>query len=222
MENELQRTPEWYSQRLFRFTSSELDNLLTEPRSKSDREAGLMAESCKKYVYDKISEYITNGTILDYKDIDTREVRWGEEHEDEARSAYERRMNVKVDACGFFPYKDYFGGSPDGLVGDDGLIEIKCPYNGSIHVMYMLLEGQEDLKRVKRDYYAQIQGNFIVTGRKWCDFISFDPRVQNPALAIKVLRILPDEGFIDLCKRQLEKANKYKEEIKEKLIGMIA
>lgn len=219
--NDLQRTPEWYSQRLFRFTSSELDNLLSEPKTKADKEAGTLSESSKSYVYDKISEYITNGTILDYKELNTKEIRWGEKYEDEARCKYEDQTGNKVDLCGFFPYRDYFGGSPDGLVGDEGMIEIKCPYNGSVHVRYMLLKTQEDLKRLKRDYYAQIQGNFIVTGRKWCDFISYDPRVQNPVLSLKILRVERDEPFIDFCIKQLEKANRYKEEIKNELFKML-
>lgn len=219
---QLQRTPKWYADRLFRFTSSELDNLLSEPRTKTDREAGELSESSKGYVYDKIAEYITNGTILDYREINTKEVKWGQQYEDEARWIYEAKTGSRVDLCGFIPYNDYFGGSPDGLAGDEGIIEIKCPYSGAVHVRYMLLETQKELQALKRVYYAQIQGNLIVTGRKWCDFISYDPRVQNPALALKILRVERDEPFIEFCLKQLEKANRYKEMIKDKLFKMIA
>lgn len=219
---QLQRTPEWYSGRLEMFTSSELDTLLSEPKSKADREAGKLSESSKDYVYDKVSEQITNGTILDYKELNNKEVKWGQQYEDEARMQYEARTGNKVDLCGFIRYNEYFGGSPDGLVGEDGIIEIKCPYSGKNYVEYLLLETQEDLKKLNRKYYAQIQGNLIVTSRKWCDFIAYDPRVQNPDLALKILRVERDETFIDFCLKQLEKANKYKEEIKSKLLKMIA
>ena len=62
----------------------------------------------------------------------------------------------------------------------------------------------------------------VKAGRKWCDFIAYDPRVQNPDLALKILRVERDEPFIDFCLKQLKKANKYKEEIKSKLLKMIA
>ena len=134
---------------------------------------------------------------------------------------YEARTGNKVDLCGFIRYNKYFGGSPDGLVGEDGIVEIKCPYSGKVYVKYLLLETQEDLKKLNRGYYTQIQGNLIVTSRKWCDFIAYDPRVQNPDLALKILRVERDEPFIDFCLKQLKKANKYKEEIKSKLLKMI-
>ena len=179
---QLQRTPEWYSGRLEMFTSSELDDLLSEPKSKANKEAGKLSESSKDYVYDKVSEQITNGTILDYKELNNKEVKWGQQYEDEARMQYEARTGNKVDLCGFIRYNEYFGGSPDGLVGEDGIIEIKCPYSGKNYVEYLLLETQEDLKKLNRKYYTQIQGNLIVTSRKWCDFIAYDPRVHNPDL----------------------------------------
>ena len=92
---QLQRTPEWYSGRLEMFTSSELDDLLSEPKSKADKEAGKLSESSKDYVYDKVSEQITNGTILDYKELNNKEVKWGQQYEDEARMQYEPERVIK-------------------------------------------------------------------------------------------------------------------------------
>lgn len=218
---QLQRTSEWFNDRLFRFTSSELDKLLSEPKSKASKEAGELSESSKDYVFDKISEYITNGTILDYRELNTKEINWGENYEDEARKVYESVSGNSVDLCGFFPYNEYFGGSPDGLVGSDGIIEIKCPYTGRIFVKYLLLETPDDLKRLKREYYTQIQGNLLATGRKWCDFVAYDPRVQNKDLAINILRIDRDDSYIAKCVDQLEKANNYMAEVKSKLINKI-
>ena len=218
---QLQRTSEWFNDRLFRFTSSELDKLLSEPKSKASKDAGELSESSKEYVYDKISEYITNGTILDYRELNTKEVKWGEQYEDEARTVYECVTGNQVDLCGFIPYNDYFGGSPDGLVGSDGMIEIKCPYEGRIFVKYLLLEKPDDLKKLKRVYYTQIQGNLLATGRKWCDFVAYDPRVQNKDLAINILRIDRDDSYIAECVEQLEKANNYMNTVKKRLINKI-
>lgn len=220
--NSLQCTPEWYNSRLFRFTSSELYKLLSEPREKAKREAGELSDQAKTYIYDKLSETITNGTILDYKDINTREVVWGKENEITAILEYEKRTGYKVIESPFIPYKDFFGGSPDGLVDTDGFIEVKCPFNGSIHVKYLLFESQEELKKEKPDYYAQIQGNFIVTKRSWCDFISFDPRVQETSLSLKILRVYPDIDFMDKSIQKLERSNQYKIHLMDKLIKLIA
>ncbi len=217
-KNSLQNNPDWYQDRLFHFTSSELYKLLSEPREKEKKEAGELSESAKTYVYDKISEYITNGTCLEYKDFNSREVQWGKELEIPARHAYEKTKNVQVSDCGFYEYNKYFGGSPDGLVGGDGIIEIKCPFNTSIHVKHLRMKTQDDLKKEHFEYYVQIQGNFIATHRKWCDFISFDPRCQSELFALKVLRIERDEELIQKCLEKLAKANEYKEKVMDELI----
>lgn len=219
-KNMLQNNPEWYQDRLFHFTSSELYKLLSEPREKAKKEAGELSESAKTYVYDKISEYITNGTCLDYKELNTREVQWGKDLEIPARHVYEKARDVQVSDCGFYEYNPYFGGSPDGLVGDDGIIEIKCPFNTSVHVKHLRMKTQEDLAKGYFEYYVQIQGNFIATGRKWCDFISYDPRCQNELFALKVLRIERDEELIQKCLEKLAKANEYKNMVMDELISI--
>lgn len=215
--NSLQCTPEWYSARLFHFTSSELYKLLTEPKSKADKEGGALSQTAEAYVRDKIAEYITNGSCLDYRDINSIEVKWGKEHESDARHAYEIYTGYEVVDSPFLVWSEDFGGSPDGLVDEDGIIEIKCPYNTSVHVSYLLLQSQEDLKKMKMEYYAQIQGNLIVTGRKWCDFISYDPRCVNPSMALKILRIMPDYPFMEKCKKAIERAVTFKKQLIKQL-----
>ena len=187
-KNNLQDNPEWYRDRLFHFTSSELYKLLSEPREKVKKKAG--------------------------------EVAWGKELEISARHAYEKKKGVEVNDCGFFEFNDYFGGSPDGLVGQDGFIEIKCPFNTSIHVKHLRLKDENDLKKEHYEYYVQIQGNFIATGRKWCDFISYDPRCQSELFALKVIRVLPDQEFIENCIKKLAKANEYKEKVMDEIIKL--
>ena len=210
--NTLQNTSEWYASRLFRFTSSELGKLMTEPRSKADKEAGNLSATAEGYIFDKIAEYLTDGTCLDYRQLDTKEIKWGNTHEEPARLAYEKRTGKSVELVGFIGWGPYFGGSPDGLVDDDGLIEIKCPYNSSVHARYLMMRTPEDLRKLNPDYYAQIQGNLLATGRKWADFVSYDPRVQNPSLALKILRIPLDEAMQERIKVVLGRANQMKDE----------
>lgn len=213
--NSFQNTAQWYSDRLYHFTSSELHNLLGEPKSKAD----LLPKKAKDYIFDKLAEDLTAGTCIDYNELNTKATRWGHTYEPEARKRYEAFTLQKVDLCGFIEWSPIFGGSPDGLVGDDGGIEIKCPYNSSVHARYLLFETPDDLKKEKPEYYAQIQGNMLVTGRKWFDFISYDPRVQNPDFALKILFIPRDEEYIDQIRKAIDRAEKYKEQILSKLVG---
>ena len=213
--NIYQGTPEWFNDRLFHFTSSELYKLLTEPRSKQDQEAGKPSMTMAEYIFEKLAEDLTGR----YDDsLDTKALRWGETYEADARLVYETVTGNSVDLCGFIEWSKIFGGSPDGLVGDDGIIEIKCPYSTANHVRYLLLENQYELNGLKPEYYTQIQGNLLVTGRKWCDFISYDPRCVRAEFALKILRVDRDEEFIKRIKDALDKAERIKEQITDRIV----
>ena len=213
--NIYQGTPEWFNERLFHFTSSELYKLMTKPKSKQDQEAGKPSKTAEEYIFEKLAEDLT-GRCDD--SLDTKALRWGETYEADARLAYETVTGNSVDLCGFIEWSRIFGGSPDGLVGEDGIIEIKCPFNSSNHVRYLLLENQYELNGLKPEYYAQIQGNLLVTGRKWCDFISYDPRCVRAEFALKILRVNRDEEFIKRIKEALDRAEAIKEQITGRII----
>ena len=111
----------------------------------------------------------------------------GIEVEAEAREYYEGFNHVTVDQVGFCKLTEDIGCSPDGMVLDAGLIEIKCP-NHSTHIKYILND------KMPSKYVNQVQGQLWVTDRKWCDFISFDPQIkQRPFWSIRVMR---DEAYI--------------------------
>lgn len=215
--NIYQGTPEWFNDRLFHFTSSELYKLLTKPKSKHDREAGKPSKTMEEYIFEKLAEDLTG----QYNDsLDTKALKWGEIYESEARLAYETVSGNKVDLCGFIEWSPMFGGSPDGLVGENGIIEIKCPFNTSNHVRYLLLETQYELNGLKPEYYAQIQGNLLVTGRIWCDFISYDPRCVRPEFGLKILRVNRDDEFIGQIRNALDNAERIKARVTEKIIRL--
>ena len=113
---------------------------------------------------------------------------WGTEQEPVARMAYEAYTGAMVTECGFrhHPSVPMCGGSVDGLVGDDGIIEIKCPATGT-HIKTLL--GAEC------EHMPQIQGYLWITGRQWCDFVSYDPRLPSD-LQLYVQRIARDEAYI--------------------------
>ena len=90
---------------------------------------------------------------------------YGNANEDLARAAYEMETGSAVKPAGFVPFEDWSGASPDGYVGDDGLIEIKCPFGlrKDLNPVFKSIEDQPH-------YYAQIQVQLFFTGRQWCDF----------------------------------------------------
>jgi len=118
----------------------------------------------------------------------------GMDYEDEARDAYIAKQGSEVEEVGFCISEDLpgVGCSPDGLVGPEGLVEIKCP-NTSTHIQY-LMEGP------KRDYVMQMQFQMLVTDRKWCDFVTWDDRVKNKDGILGITRIYRDDEKIQIMK----------------------
>lgn len=116
---------------------------------------------------------------------------WGNEHEHKARAIYYAEYS-HVAECGFttHPIHTRFGCSPDGLVGDHGLIEIKCPFNPYNHLATFVDQ------KIKPEYYKQMQWQMFVTMRKWCDFISYDPRLP-PKSQMVVIRVDRSESEIE-------------------------
>lgn len=126
-------------------------------------------------------------------------MQWGIEQEQFACIAYEAEKETFVDKTGFWLHPDiqWIGVSPDRLVGQEGLIEVKCP-NTTTHLDY-LFEN-----KVPSEYYKQIQCQLWVTGRQWCDFVSYDPRLpkRNQLLIVRTER---DEKLIAEMKAETEK-----------------
>jgi putative phage-type endonuclease len=129
-------------------------------------------------------------TETPYPRFVSKEMEWGIAHEAEARAAYELHMEVLVDTCGFVlhPSIPMFGASPDGLVGDDGLIQIKCPTTKT-HLEWL------QAGTVPVEHCAQMLAEMSCTGRDWCDLVSFDPRLPEH-LQLFIRRYNRDEKLI--------------------------
>jgi len=124
-------------------------------------------------------------------------MQWGTETEPLARAAYEAKMDVLVDEVGFIDHPTIVnsGASPDGLVGADGLIEIKCP-NTATHIDTLLSQT------VPKKYADQIFWQMACTNRDWCDFVSYDPRLP-PDLQLFIKRIPRDDKYIQLLEAEV-------------------
>lgn len=125
-------------------------------------------------------------------------MQWGTDQEPFARIKYEEMFELFVQQIAFVkhPSIEYFGASPDGYVGNNGLLEIKCP-NSKTHIKY-LNDGKPPSK-----YIPQMQCQMAVTGRKWCDFVSFDPRMPE-GLDFFVVRLDRDEEYIKAMEAEVQ------------------
>lgn len=159
-----QQTEEWFSQRLGKVTASRVADIIAKTKSG-------YSTSRANYMAELICERLTGSRGDSYMNA---AMAWGTATEPQARSAYEAATGQLVEAVGFVPHPTILeaGASPDGLIGDDGLVEIKCP-NTSTHIDTLL--G----KSVPSKYITQIQWQLACTGRKWCDFVSYDPRMPE-------------------------------------------
>jgi hypothetical protein len=158
-------------------------------RGKKGESFGLVAES---YAEEIIMEMI--GVQL--PSVFSKEMEWGEDHEWDAIDAYQQDQLVTVNRDFDFlvhPVIESVGGTPDGLVGSDGLIEVKCPYNPRWHFKNLVSNYQFD--KDTGEYYEQIQGYMMITGRAWCDCVSFDPRWPKD-FQLAIHRVNRDDQFI--------------------------
>lgn len=178
--DEQQRTSNWFEVRWGKITASRMADVIAKTKSG-------YAASRKNYLSELVIERLTPPPVEDdgYKN---QAMQFGIDNEPVARLAYELETGNSVKEAFFESFNDDIGASPDGYVGEDGLIEIKCP-NTATH-LDTLRTGE-----VPKQYWIQMQGQMLCTSRDWCDFVSFDPRLpENAQLFIK--RVNRDEKFI--------------------------
>jgi putative phage-type endonuclease len=157
-----QGSPEWLAERVGRVTASRVADVVAKTKSGyGASRANYLAELIAERLTGQAAERYTNGAM-----------QWGTENEPEAREAYEFLTGNSVNQVGFIPHPtiQMSGASPDGMVGEDGLIEIKCP-NTSTHIETLLGRA------VPSKYVAQMTWQLACTRRKYCDFVSYDPRM---------------------------------------------
>ncbi len=180
--------------RLGMVTGSQFGELVVRAKDKSGYTLST-SKAARTYIYRVAWERllktgnISNG--LGRLNVASASMEHGHEYEQEAIFEYMERTGRVVDYHQkFIEHDNYIGGTPDGYVGRHGLIEVKCPWNGGNHIE-SLLTGQI----YNTDYIYQIQGYLWMTGRKWCDFITYDPDLHE-SLRLNVIRVKRDEEMI--------------------------
>lgn len=171
---------EWKAYRAGRVTASRIADLTAKTKS------GYGA-SRANYAAELITERLTGNPV---EKFETEAMRWGVATEAEARDCYSFMHDAAVVqvGCVEHPKITMACASPDGLVGNDGLVEFKCP-GSATHIEFLLTE------KIPEKYVKQMQWQMACTGRAWCDFVSFDPRL-SPEMQIMVKRVPRENEFI--------------------------
>ena len=193
-----QRTTEWHTARLGKVTASRVADVIAKTKTGyGASRANLMA--------DLIVERLTGQPASTFSNA---HMEWGTEQEPHARAAYSARTGELVEEVGFVDHPSVAnsGASPDGLVGDEGLVEFKCPATAT-H-LDTLLAGE-----VPSKYIPQMQWQMACTGRKWCDFCSYDPRLPEH-LRMFVKRVPRNDEYIKTLETEV---TKFLAELDEKL-----
>jgi putative phage-type endonuclease len=176
-----QGTEAWHQLRLGKVTASRVADIMAKTKTGVSASRGnYLIELALQRVTGNIEPMYTNEAM-----------QWGTATEPQARVAYEVKTSNFVDQIAFVEHDiiEWFGCSPDGLVGKDGLIEIKCP-NSATH-WATIKDGKPPNK-----YVIQMQTQMACTSRKWCDFVSFDPRMPERS-QLFICRVERDEKMID-------------------------
>ena len=203
MINLEQGSNEWKQARLGHVTASCVGDVMAKGKG------GAEAVTRKKYKMRLVAERVT-GQRQD--SFTNSAMEWGVIQEPFARQQYEVSHETFVEKTGFWKHLkyDWIGVSPDGLVGNDGLIEIKCP-NSTTHLDYLIAD------QVPTEYYKQMQCQMWVTNRQWCDFVSYDPRIRSDKNKLFVKRCVRDDVFIAEMEAEVLK---FLDEVQDLLINL--
>jgi len=184
-----QRSEEWFAQRRGKVTASRIGDILATIRN------GNWAASRKNYAAQLITERLTG---KDPEPYTNEYIEWGIAQEAPAREAYTKATGTAVEEVGFVnhPTIAYAGASPDGLIGEDGLLEIKCPTTAT---QIERLLGAD----IPEGYRLQMLWQMACTGRRFCDFVSFDPRLPED-MQLFIKRFERDDKEIKHIENEVE------------------
>lgn len=182
-----QGSEEWREARRGKVTASRVADIIRKTKTG-------YSTSRANYMAELIAERLTGNTAESYK---SAAMQWGTDHEPKARVAYELMRDCDIQAVGFVlhPTIADAGASPDGLIGDDGLAEFKCPLTAT-HLDALLGAS------IPADYITQMQWQMACTNRSWCDWVSFDPRLP-PVMQLHIQRVKRDDATITLLEKEV-------------------
>lgn len=182
-----QNSEQWFQARIGRITASNMHTLMGNGKTRD----GILLN--------KAAEIIT-GNIDQTQSFSNDQTQRGHELEQEAINAYAEKNKTEVKQVGFVVLDDFVGVSPDGLIGEHGLVEIKCPNNKNY-----LDQIISDKRSISQQYITQMQMQMYVCERQWCDYTIYNPNFEN---SLHTIRLNRDENYINHIKQEIERAKK--------------
>lgn len=189
MSEIVQGSPEWHALRCGKVTASRVADIVRKVKG------GGVSASRMRYLGELAAERLTG---VPYEGFKSKDMEWGNATEELARNCYAFMRDAELTPVAFVdhPAIAMSGASPDRLVGADGLLEIKCP---ATHTHIETLLGAP----VEPDYVKQMHWQMACTGSRWCDFVSFDPRLPEE-MRMFVQRFERDDILIGTLEREVE------------------
>lgn len=188
------KTDDWYLNRLGKVTGSNFSKFIVKDRKGGyTLSGGKVAENLiYKIAWERL---LTSGQIssgLGRLNVHSKEMEHGNTYEAMALEVFEQRTGLKVEYnYKFVELDEYIGGTPDGYVGNNAIIEVKCPWNGGNHLRSLLTK-----EIYNEDYIYQIQGYLWMTGRDLCYFVTYDPDLEE-GLDLSIIEVKRDESIIE-------------------------
>lgn len=208
--NAVRNRKEWLQSRRGKFTASGIPALFTSKLKPS------YSKGAETYICRVAAEQIGAWR----NEAKAPSLDWGHENEPKAAKAYSKRYkkklkNVENQKFILWEKDPLFGGTPDGnIVGENIIIQIKCPIDPAQHIKYLTFNHQKDIERLCYEYYIQMQCELLFTGAKECHFVTYHPRPTEDRFKVKRIKVYPDKEFRPILIERLEHA-------KEQLIEII-
>lgn len=208
MSDDLQRTEDWHADRAGKWTGSKFVDVLAR-----HKKTGEKLKAYYDLIWQVVVERMTGKAVEGPAGL---ALAWGTEVEPYAAEAYELETGNVIVKTGFIkhPEFEFAGCSPDGLIGDDGGLEMKCPKDSKVHL-------ERFISGVPEEYRPQIQGCMWVTGRAWWDFVSYDPRMPESHRFLRI-RVIRDDAFIANLQDAVLEAEVEAQELHAKLLRIAA
>ena len=204
LSNSQQGDEDWKLRRSGKFTASRFADLMTNGRG-----SDTVGQTALTYIQEVATERITGIPIEGFQGNTATD--WGHENEPLAIEQYEQRTGYKVMPAPFVTLNGWVGGSPDGLIDTDGLLEVKCPYNSRYHLLRLQYQTPP------KQYIWQIQGNLWVSGREWLDYVDFDPRFPSGS-QLHVIRVHRDDKAIQQLSDRMDLCIEMAQELIDKVL----
>ncbi len=202
IDDALTQEIEWRTKRLGNVTGSQFGKFVKLSKDKSSfvLSSGKVAEDLiYKIAWERLLKEGNVSEGLGRLSVSSQSMQHGNDFEGEAILKYIERTGIEVRYEQEFIQKgEWIGGTPDGFIGDDGIIEVKCPWNGGNHLKTLLTK-----EIYNSEYIYQIQGYLWITGRKWCDFVTYDPDLIDE-LQLSITRIERNEEIIEEIKMVID------------------